>query len=229
MRRAAVIGASGGIGTLIQHRLTSAGVNVTGIDRRGAVAVRADLEELEVTSPYSRWLSQLEGDERPFDVIVWAAAVYHRTAPGSYTPSEIESVTRVNLLSYLRLLTTIARIQRSNPGVRRLVALGSQAGAVGGLDHVYAASKAGIVAATKSVAREFADSGLVANVVSPGPTNTSMADVMGDRRAYYESSIPAGRFNEPDEVAQVVAWLALHAPVTLTGAVVDVDGGQVRR
>ncbi len=229
MTRAAVIGAAGGIGALVRSQLESAGVDVAAVDRRGDVQTRVDLADLDPESAFSRWLSQMERAEHPYDVVVWSAAVYHRRAPGSYTSFELEDVARINLLSYLRLLTSIARVQASRPSRRRLVALGSQAGAVGGLDHVYAATKAGLVAATKSLAREFAGAGLVANVVSPGPTNTAMARVMGDRRTYYESVIPAGRFNEPGEVADVVSWLALEAPVTLTGTVVDIDGGQVRR
>lgn len=227
--RAAVIGSAGGIGRRVRAQLESAHVDVVGLDRCGDVQIRADLAELDTDSAFSRWLTGLEQVEHPFDIVVWSAAVYHRTAPADYTPVDLETVARINLLSYLRLLTSIARRQTSWPAPLRLIALGSQAGAVGGLDHVYAASKAGIVAATKSLARELAGTGLVANVVSPGPTNTPMSQVMGARRAHYESTIPAGRFNEPDEVAAVVTWLALDAPVTLTGTVVDIDGGQVRR
>ena len=81
----------------------------------------------------------------------------------------------------------------------------------------------------KSLAREYADRGLLANVVSPGPTDTPMADKMGERRQYYEKVIPVGRFNQAAEVASVVTWLLADAPDTITGTVIDIDGGLVRR
>ena len=94
----------------------------------------------------------------------------------------------------------------------------------------YAAAKAGLVAAVKSIAREYAKAGVTANVVSPGPVETPMASVMGDeRRRFYESTIPLGRYTRADEVASVIAWLLTDAPEAVTGMVLDVDGGLVRR
>lgn len=199
------------------------------VDRTGDVDVVLDLADLAHGSACSRWLTRLEEPGAMPQLLVWTAAVYDRRPPEGYDPARLQHVLDVNLTSFLRFASTLARVQRSDGVARRLVVVGSQAATAGGTDAVYAASKAGLVAAVKSLAREHRSLGLVANVVSPGPTDTPMAAVMGERRAHYESVIPLGRFTEAAEVAAVVAWLLCSAPAAILGTVVDVDGGLVRR
>ncbi len=95
----------------------------------------------------------------------------------------------------------------------------------------YAASKAGMVAMTKSIARGFAAEGILAFAVCPGFTMTGMADDYlasrgGDKLL---ADIPLGRVAEPEEVARTAAWLALEAPASMTGAVLDINGASFVR
>lgn len=224
-----MVGADGGIGREVVSQLRTEGFGpVATVDQRGEVDHLIDVSDLRDGSAYRRWTDSLEDDGIP-DVIAWTVGIYPRTEPARYDARTIGDVVDTNLTSFLVFAAALARVQRRDSRTRRLVVVGSQAGNTGGTDAVYAASKAGLGAAVKSLAREFASLRLIANVVSPGPTDTSMAAVMGDRRAHYESTIPLGRFNDPREVAQVVVWLLANAPAALHGTAVDVDGGLVRR
>src|SRR5207248_11669532 len=90
----------------------------------------------------------------------------------------------------------------------------------------YAASKAGLVGLTRSLARELASRGITCNVVEPGPVTTAMTDSLPEtRRQELAAQVPLGRFGTPEEVAAAVAFLCSDAAGYLTGAVIPVDGG----
>jgi len=90
----------------------------------------------------------------------------------------------------------------------------------------YAASKAGLVGLARSLARELGSRTITANVVAPGFVNTDMTAALTDeRRAQIVAQVPLGRYAEPDEIAQVIVFLASDAAAYITGAVIPVDGG----
>jgi 3-oxoacyl-[acyl-carrier protein] reductase len=90
----------------------------------------------------------------------------------------------------------------------------------------YAASKAGLIGLTKSVARELAPRGVTCNAVAPGFIETEMTGALTDEvRAQYDASIPLGRMGSPEDVAAVVSFLASPAAGYVTGEVVRADGG----
>jgi NAD(P)-dependent dehydrogenase (short-subunit alcohol dehydrogenase family) len=95
----------------------------------------------------------------------------------------------------------------------------------------YAASKAGMVAMTKSIARGFAGEDILAFAICPGFTMTGMAeDYLASRGGdKLLADIPLGRVAEPEEVARAAAWLALEAPASMTGAVLDINGASFVR
>ena len=90
----------------------------------------------------------------------------------------------------------------------------------------YAASKAGLVGFSLSVARELGSRGITCNVVAPGPVATDMTAALGEKRlAELAAAVPLGRTATPDEIAGVVAFLASADAAYITGAVIPVDGG----
>jgi len=108
-------------------------------------------------------------------------------------------------------------------GYGRVVAIGSSAGKTGGAKSVaaYAASKAGIMVLAKSIASEYAGTGVTANALAPALIDTEMVSAMSDMR----SRVPLGRFGRPEEVADVVGFLCSAHSSFITGEVVDVNGG----
>lgn len=90
----------------------------------------------------------------------------------------------------------------------------------------YSASKAGIIGFTRALAKEVAAYGITANVVAPGGVRTAMIEEISEKaRSAILAGVPAGRFCEPEEVANVVAYLASESPAYLTGSVIVLDGG----
>ncbi|HET9081703.1 MAG TPA: SDR family oxidoreductase [Trebonia sp.] len=230
--RALVVGVTGGIGAEVTRLLESGGTCVHGIDDRVAPQAghrwTVDIAQAGGQA-FASWLHDyLERNGVP-DMFAWCAGLYDRTDLADYGMSRLQTMLDANLTAFLLACRALLAARRRSPRPLRMAVVGSQAGVTGGRDAVYAAAKAGCVAAVKSIAREYARSGVQANVVSPGPTRTPMNSVMGERQAYYENAIPAGRFNTAEEVASVVVWLLTTAPLTINGATMDVDGGLVRR
>ncbi|TMR20737.1 SDR family oxidoreductase [Nonomuraea turkmeniaca] len=226
-----VFGSRGGIGSEISRILSHKDINVHGIDRAEMSAHGINEWALDVTQPgLETWLEDHFRNHGLPRFFVWCIGVYDRRPLTEYGTVRMRTVLDTNLTALLVALRTVvaAAVEQRSP--LRVVVVGSQASVNGGTDAVYAAAKAGCVAAVKSVAREYGRHGITANIVSPGPTNTTMAEVMGDeRRRHYESTIPIGRFTEPLEVAAAAVWLLTEAPPAITGTVLDVDGGLVRR
>jgi 3-oxoacyl-[acyl-carrier protein] reductase len=108
-----------------------------------------------------------------------------------------------------------------------LIFLSSVVGLLGSAGQVnYAASKAGLVGMSRSLARELGSRGITANVVAPGFVDTDMtASLPEETKARYQEQIPLQRYSTVDEVASAVVWLASEGAASVTGAVIPVDGG----
>ena len=141
---------------------------------------------------------------------------------------EFDEVVGTNLKgTYLCTRAVLRPMVRARWG--RIVNVSSVVGLVGNAGQAnYAASKAGVIGFTKSVAREVAQRGITANAVAPGYVETELTGSLSDPvKAQILSQIPAGRFGEPEEVAGVVAFLAGEGSGYVTGQTLTVDGGMV--
>jgi 3-oxoacyl-[acyl-carrier protein] reductase len=131
-----------------------------------------------------------------------------------------------NLTGAFRVARRAARsMLRARRG--RLVFVSSVVGLSGSAGQAnYAASKAGLVGLARSLARELGSRGITANVVAPGFVDTDMTAALGDeRKQEILGQVPLGRYASPEEVAQVVRWVASDEAAYVTGAVIPVDGG----
>ncbi len=139
---------------------------------------------------------------------------------------DFTSVIDTNLTGAFRV------IKRATKGMIRLkrgrvVLISSVVGLYGSPGQInYAASKSGLVGIARSLTRELGSRGITANVVAPGFINTEMTAVLpADTQKEYLANIPANRFAEPEEVANVVRWVASDEAAYISGAVIPVDGG----
>jgi 3-oxoacyl-[acyl-carrier protein] reductase len=142
------------------------------------------------------------------------------------TDADIEETINTNLVGSIRLARRVLRpmIKAKNG---RIIFISSVVGLLGSAGQVnYAASKAGLVGAARSLTREVASRGITINVVAPGFIDTDMTAALDDgtRKAILDT-IPAGRYGEPSEVAQVIKFLISQESAYISGAVIPVDGG----
>jgi 3-oxoacyl-[acyl-carrier protein] reductase len=151
------------------------------------------------------------------------------TCDGSFlrmTAGDFDRVVAVNLRGTFLVCKAFARsMTKMKPA--RIVNVGSIVGLTGNAGQAnYAASKAGVVGLTRSIAKEFGGRGLTANVIAPGFIETDMtADLSGAVKDEALKSVPLGRFGSPEDIAGVAAFLCSDAAAYITGQVLVVDGG----
>jgi len=233
--RVLVTGSTRGIGAAIAAALARRGARVIGHGRAdGADVFGADLADPEAASRlWSRALEQL--DSR-VDVLINNAGVFEPAGidlPDEDWDAAWSRTLQINLKAAADLSRLAVRHFLERPGGGRIINVASRAAYRGDspAHWHYAASKAGMVAMTKSIARGFAARGVLAYAVCPGFTLTGMADDYLASRggAGLLADIPLGRVADPEEVAAAVVFLALEAPASMTGAVLDINGASYVR
>ena len=206
--------------------LAAQGLDVVGVDvleQEDGPFVETITADLSDVSECRRVLTEA-GD---VDVLVNNAAVLFRTPLEEFGVDEFDSTVAVNLRAVFLLSQALAPAM-SGRGWGRIVNVSSIGARDGHLSHgtVYAATKAGVIAVTRSFALRYGSFGVTANAVAPGGVETEMvASMPPEARGRYVGEIPAGRFCAPEEVAAVVAFLAGDDASFVNGATVDVNGG----
>ena len=227
-----VTGTSRGIGAAIRAAL--AGHNVVGHSTRGGDGeVAADFGAPDqVTALWWEAMGRLNGR---IDVLVNNAGMFEATPIEQGDEAWLdgwERTMKVNLTASAALCR-LAVLHVREKGGGRIVNVASRAAYRGDSPQHwhYAASKAGMIGMTKTIARGYAAENILAFAVCPGFTMTGMAEDYVESRggAKLLADIPLGRVAMPDEVAETVRWLAVDAPPSATGSVIDVNGASFVR
>ena len=231
-----VTGSTRGIGLAIAHKFAQLGANVVLNGRR---AVPESL--LETFSHYNGEVLAVSGDVSDeadrkrmvaeatkilgnIDVLVNNAGITNDKLMLKMTQEDFEKVLKVNLTGAFNMTQAVLKpMSKARSGA--IINISSVVGLVGNVGQAnYAASKAGLIGFSKSVAREVAGRGVRVNVVAPGFIESDMTDAIPDKlKDAMLAQIPMKRIGKPEEVAEVVAFLAKQE--YLTGQVLAIDGG----
>ena len=237
-RTALVTGSTRGIGRAIAESLTAAGarVAVVGRDEARAKEVAAELSPeargfaCNVADPASI-NALVEAVEREFgaiDILVNNAGINRDNILFRIKDEDWDAVLDANLRgAFLSIRAASRGMMKRRWG--RIINIASVVGVVGNKGQAnYAASKAGLIGLTKTVAKELASRGILANVVAPGFIETDMTAAMTDdaKKALF-TQIPLERLGQPADVASLVTFLASDFAGYITGQVIIVDGGMV--
>jgi NAD(P)-dependent dehydrogenase (short-subunit alcohol dehydrogenase family) len=239
-----VTGAAGGIGSATAGMFAQEGARVLAVDlEQEAVdavvatlpepdrhlAAAADLRNLAGHEPLLRRAAETFGR---FDVLAHCAAVLRRRFTiDEVTEDDWDFQIGVNLKATFFLDRTAATLLKEQGRGGRIVNFSSQGWWTGGFGGsvVYAASKGGVTSMTRGLARTYAKDGITVNVVSPGAVDTPMmtANQTDEQLASFLEMVPIGRLATPEEIAGAVVFLASEQGRYITGATLNVSGGQL--
>lgn len=241
-KTAIVTGASRGIGRAIALRLADMGANVVlnyrssaqsteelikEIEEKGvkAAAVQADISKFEEAERLTKAAVDTFGS---IDILVNNAGITKDGLLLRMKEEDFDSVINVNLKGAFNTIKHVSGImlkQRSG----KIINISSVVGITGNAGQLnYSAAKAGILGMTKSAARELGSRGITVNAVAPGFIQTDMTEVLSDKvKENIKGTIPLKTLGTPEDVANLVGFLASDMASYITGQVINVDGGMV--
>ena len=239
---AVVTGAGRGIGHAIAVRLAKEGARVASVSRTEgnaqktadeinslrADAAKAYAVDVADQAAVQKAAAQIFEDFGRVDILVNNAGVTRDGLSMRMSMDDWDTVLNTNLKGAFNFTQAVMRPmikQRSG----RIINISSIAGLTGNAGQAnYAASKAGLIGLTKTLARELASRGITVNAVAPGLIETDMTTVLSEEiRQGILQKVPLGKLGEPDDIAGAVAYLASSEAKYITGQVLTVDGGMV--
>jgi len=239
-KTAVVTGSGRGLGKAIALRLARMGANIVLNDIAASDAIDAtagEFREMGIPTAVSKGDVRSQEDVKALcktavdefgslDILVNNAGITRDKPIALMSESDWDDVLDINLKgAFLCTKTASKQMIRQRSG--KIINVASVSGVMGNPGQAnYSASKAGLIGLTKSTAKELASRGITCNAVAPGVIVSKMTDALPDKvRENYLANIPLGRFGTPEDVADVIGFLASGASDYVTGQVVHIDGG----
>ena len=235
-RVALITGATGGIGVAIAKKMKQAGATVV-VSGRNVAKMDAEFGDDYIKIPcdlaYDGGAVELIMDTidkaGKIDILINNAGITKDTLLMRMTDEQFDDVINTNLRSCFKMCrAAIMPMMKNRYG--RIINMASIIGTIGGPGQAnYAASKGGMIAMTKSIAAEVASRGITANAIAPGFIKTPMTDVLPEElKKNYLAQIPAGRFGEPEDIANACVFLASDEASYINGQTLHVNGAMGR-
>ena len=238
-KNALITGSTRGIGKAIAVEFAKLGANViiTGRDRKSAEVLANNIEkeynvkafgiDLDLTGDISESFEEINSfTQGKIDILVNNAGITKDTLFIRMKEEDWNSVINVNLNGTFKITQQVVKLMiKQRYG--RIINISSIIGFIGNIGQAnYAATKAGLIGFTKSLAKELASRNITVNAVAPGFIETDMtAELPEDIKAQYLKQIPLSRFGKPEDVANVVLFLASDLASYITGEIIHVNGG----
>lgn len=223
-----VTGGNRGIGLSVAKTFAAAGDTVVVTSRSGEPIDGLHVVQCDVADSASvdAAFDKIEAEIGPVEIAVANAGITRDGLIMRMSDDDINDVLNTNLVGAIRVARRASRsMMKARKG--RLIFVSSVVGLMGSAGQVnYSASKAGLVGAARSLARELGSRGITANVIAPGFVDTDMtAELTEDRKNEILGNVPLGRYASPQEIADAAFFLASDSASYITGAVIPVDGG----
>lgn len=237
---ALVTGAAKGIGRAIALALAADGatvvVNYNGSRERaeqtveaikalgsGGMAYQCNVADTKAADAMIKEVIKTYGR---LDILVNNAGITRDNLIMKMSEEDFDAVIDANLKGCFNTIKAVSR-QMLKQRAGRIINITSVSGILGNAGQAnYAASKAGIIGLTKTMARELASRGITVNAIAPGFVDTDMTQVLSDSvKAAATAQIPLGRFGKPEDIANMAAYLASEKASYITGQIISVDGG----
>ncbi len=235
---ALITGGASGIGAGIAKRFARAGARIalcdideeTGRATAQAIGEKARFYKFDISSEeeVDNIIKKIVEEFQTIDILVNNAGITNDKLLIRMTPDDWRRVLDVNLTGTFLVTRAVARIMlKKHYG--RIINIASVIGLIGNAGQAnYAASKAGVIAFTKSCAKEFARRNVLVNAIAPGFIKTRMTDKLPEEiQSNYLKLVPLNRFGTPEDVANLALFLASDQASYITGQVITVDGGMV--
>ncbi|MCK5446449.1 MAG: 3-oxoacyl-[acyl-carrier-protein] reductase [Rhodospirillaceae bacterium] len=235
-KKALVTGASGGIGGAIARALHAQGAEValSGTRTDALDALKSDLGDRAHSCPArlgeegaaAQLITDATDAMGGLDILVNNAGLTRDTLAMRMKDEDWQAVLDVNLTSAFQLIRASLRgMMKQRYG--RVISVTSVVGATGNAGQAnYAASKAGLVGMSKSIAQEVASRGITVNCIAPGFIETPMTDVLNDdQKSAITNNIPSGKMGQPDDIAAAAVFLAADEAAYMTGQTLHINGG----
>lgn len=227
MKKVLITGASRGIGLAAAKRFLDEGFKVINVSRNASSCslqddnvenISFDLTEIEKIPELVKQIGEI-------DILVNNAGIMNadKLKGGDYPEELKQRILRINLEAPVALINECSK-SMVKKGAGRIVNVTSVAGSTGHTDYWYGASKAALINATKSFAKILGEHGIVVTSVAPGPVHTDMLEqIPKDRLESQKSRMIGGRLATPEQIAEIIYWLATSAPDQINGSSVDAN------